>query len=179
MCSVYIFSTQFGYLCLASKVTNVRNHNFHYLRPMKALFALTLCLLMTLLVAAQNTSSDEYNYILKGMKGVFQNGRSVKKGYYLSEEITFPSFENKANLMFVNLMRKDHSHAGTVAALRSFSESKTYYVAIPALDSTGNADLETTVLTVKNYKWKVELSNFFFIGLADYLKQPIAKTGCP
>jgi hypothetical protein len=148
---------------------------------MKGPFTLSLYLLLAALPAlSQDTSPDEYKYMLNNVKSAIENGRPVKKGYFLRDRVTFSSTEDFFAVTFINLLRKDDTHAGIVAVLKNESINKTYYIPIPALNSTGDVDIETTTIqSVRTYNLGTELSNFFYQSLANYFSQPIAKTGLP
>jgi hypothetical protein len=108
-----------------------------------------------------------------------ENGRSVRKGYHLKDTIHFSPEEGRYTITFINLVRtKDQSYAGIIATVKQKDDSKPFYVAIPAVNSTGDVDLQTTVLaTIRDYNWDVKMKNAFYRSLAEYLEMPHTKEG--
>jgi hypothetical protein len=136
---------------------------------MKKGYLFFLTLFSFFLVNAQNTTTEEFNFMHKGFPHTIASGLDMKKGYYLADTTAFTTNNNTYGFYFLNMRRTiDKSLAGTIVISKSGVSGKTYYVAVPAAKSNRSIDLSHTLLP-QIHNWDINLRTAFLQALAEYL----------
>lgn len=141
----------------------------------------TLFIISSAVTFAQNTTQEEYNFMVKGYRHLVESGLDMKKGYYLENEVNFTTQDGKYLFAFKNLLRqKDKSIAGTIIVAKSNVSSKMYYLGIIAADSEGQIDLQNTLMKqIDGYYWDYNIKTAFIQALSEYLSLIMTQTHSP
>jgi hypothetical protein len=137
---------------------------------MKKLLLLSM-LLFTLSANSQNTSQEEYNFMIKGYQQMMESGLDMKKGYLLADTMRFTTQGQKYIFTFLNLVRqKDHTLAGTIILAESKIWNRRYYLGMIAADNQLHIDHERTLMVqISNFGWDNNIKTAFLQSLAEYL----------
>ncbi|MBZ5858373.1 hypothetical protein [Flavihumibacter profundi] len=119
----------------------------------------------------QNTTQEEYLYLVKGYKTTIESGLDIKKGYSISDTVSFTTQGNKYGFTFMNLIRQNNkSLAGTIILAYSSISDKHYFLGMEAASEGNQIDLENTLMKqITDYGWDTQIKNAFIQALAEYL----------
>ena len=128
-------------------------------------------LINSLSAQSQNTTQEEYNFMIKGYQQMLESGLDMKKGYSLADTIGFTTQERKYNFTFMNLVRqKDNSLAGTIISVESKIWNRKYYLGMIAATNNLSIDHEKTLMIqISNLAWDSNIKTAFLQSLAEYL----------
>jgi hypothetical protein len=137
---------------------------------MKRLLLLS-ALMYTLSAKSQNTTQEEYNFMIKGYQQMLESGLDMKKGYLLADTAHFTTQGQKYSFTFLNLVRqKDRSLAGTIILANSKSWNRKYYLGMMAANNELYIDHEKTLMVqISNFGWDTNIKTAFLQSLAEYL----------
>lgn len=137
---------------------------------MKRLLLISL-LIGSLSVKSQNTTQEEYNFMIKGYQQMLESGLDMKKGYLLADTMRFTTQGQKYDFTFINLIRqKDHSLAGTIIFAESKTWNRKYYLGMVAAGNNLSIDHEKTLMVqISNLAWDTNIRTAFLQSLAEYL----------
>lgn len=127
----------------------------------------------------QNTTQEEFNFLVNGYKTMVESGLDMKKGYSFKDTMAFTetSGGNQYSIWFMNMVRdNDKSLAGILSIVKSNTWNKTYYIGIPAASYNNDIDLSPSTMTsIKNYEWDTNIKTAFLQSLAEYLSVSMTK----
>jgi hypothetical protein len=138
-------------------------------------FILTLACVIFLISHSfsQETTDDEYKYLLKNARAMFVENPFQNKHYALGATSRYPRDSGGREIIYMQVLRKkDGSHAGIIAAVNQGDDNQPLYLAIPLPNSNGSVDLETTVkYTIERATDDLALKTWLYSSLLQYLQE--------